>query len=182
MRKALCGVMLLALAAAPAQAAVTVLGGGLAHACYVAAAGGRTSLGDEDLCSNALEAEMMSRRDHAATLVNRGILKLRRKAFADAFSDFDGAVAFDPKLAEAYVNRAAAQLGQRHYQEGLDDTNKALALGVGEPEKAYFNRAVAYEGLNDLKSAYFDYQKALELKPDWDLPQHELQRFTVERR
>ena len=36
--------------------------------------------------------------------------------------------------------------------------------------------------LDDLKAAYFDYKKAVELKPDWDMPQKELARFTVERR
>ena len=48
--------------------------------------------------------------------------------------------------------------------------------------KAYFNRAVAYEGVDDEKSAYLDYQQALALKPDWEAPKHELQRFTVTRR
>ena len=33
--------------------------------------------------------------------------------------------------------------------------------------------------LNDIKGACFDYQKALELKPDWDMPKAELARFHV---
>ena len=48
-----------------------------------------------------------------------------------------------------------------------------------EPEKAYFNRALAYEGLDDEKSAYLDYQQAATLKPSWDAPRLELRRFTV---
>ena len=60
--------------------------------------------------------------------------------------------------------------------------NAALRLGVREPEKAYFNRALAYEGLDDEKSAYLDFQQALTLKPGWALPEHELLRFTVSRR
>jgi tetratricopeptide (TPR) repeat protein len=73
-------------------------------------------------------------------------------------------------------------VGVRRYAEGLADLNKALELGVDEPEKAYFNRALAHEGLDDLKSAYLDYQKAQTLKPDWQDPARELARFTVERR
>jgi hypothetical protein len=41
---------------------------------------------------------------------------------------------------------------------------------------------LAYEGLEDAKSAYFDYQKALELSPDWLAPRQQLSRFTVSRR
>ena len=33
-----------------------------------------------------------------------------------------------------------------------------------------------------MKSAYFDYQKAVELSPDWEAPQKELARFHVERK
>jgi len=64
----------------------------------------------------------------------------------------------------------------------LADITKGLALGVKQPEKAYFDRALAYEGLDDEKSAYFDYQQAVTLKPDWPLPQRELLRFTVTHR
>jgi tetratricopeptide (TPR) repeat protein len=80
------------------------------------------------------------------------------------------------------VNRGAAAVGARRFADGLADINKALELGVEEPEKAYYNRALAYEGLDNLKAAYFDYQKAVELKPEWDAPKNELARFTVERR
>jgi len=53
---------------------------------------------------------------------------------------------------------------------------------VREPEKAYYNRALAEEGLDDEKSAYVDYQQALVLNPDWDPPRQELLRFTVTHR
>jgi len=85
-------------------------------------------------------------------------------------------------MAEAWVNRGAMWVGERQSQSGLDDLNRALELGVKEPEKAYFDRALAYEGLDNEKAAYFDYQKSLELKPNWDLPQHELLRFHVSQR
>jgi len=110
------------------------------------------------------------------------VLKLRRKEFASAEWDFNRAIKTKPDLGEAYVNRGAASVGAKRYAEGMADLNKALELGVEEPEKAYFNRALAYEGLDNLKAAYFDYQKAVELKPEWDPPKRELARFTVERR
>ena len=81
-----------------------------------------------------------------------------------------------------WINRGAMFLSQRRYKEALVDIDKAISLGLKEPAKAYYNRAIAYEGLDDVTSAYQDYQQALVLKPGWDLPQHELLRFTVTRR
>ena len=62
------------------------------------------------------------------------------------------------------------------------DINRGLELGVDEPAKAYYNRALAYEGLEDAKSAYYDYQKAVEINPEWSAPREQLTRFSVTRR
>lgn len=168
--------------ATSSQAAVTVLGGGMAHECSEAALGGASDIRAENTCTLALDTELLSLRDRAGTYVNRGVLKLRRKEFSSAQFDFNRAIQTKPDLGEAYVNRGAAAVGARRYAEGLRDLNKAIELGILEPEKAYYNRALAHEGLDDAKAAYFDYQKAIELKPEWDQPKRELARFTVERR
>lgn len=170
------------LVAMPSRAAVTVIGGDMARQCSLAAIRGDVDDRAEAKCSAALDGEFLSLRDRAGTFVNRGVLKLRRKDFAAATIDFDRAIQTEPTMGEAYVNRGAAAVGVRRYAQGVTDINKALELGVEEPEKAYYNRALAYEGLDDMKAAYFDYQKALELKPDWEQPKKELSRFTVERR
>jgi tetratricopeptide (TPR) repeat protein len=169
-------------AAADARAAVTVIGGGMAQACSDAAMGGENDIKFLDVCTQALDGEFLNSRDRAGTYVNRGVLRLRRGSYAEATSDFNQAVRIKPDMGEAYVNRAAAAIGQRRYAEGLPDINKGLELGVQQPAKAYYNRALAYEGLDDAKSAYFDYQKALEIDPDWDAPRQQLVRFSVSRR
>ncbi len=173
---------LIAATAGNAHAAVTVIGGGLAQACSDAALAGESDFKFVTLCTQALEGEFLSPRDRAGTYVNRGVLKLRRGAYAEATKDFDYAVRVKPDMGEAYVNRGAASLGLHHWAESLPDINKALELGIEEPAKAYYNRALAYEGLDDAKAAYFDYQKALEIKPDWDAPREQLTRFTVSHR
>jgi tetratricopeptide (TPR) repeat protein len=178
---AVAGLAILA-GAGPARASVTVIGGGLAEACSKAALAGLSDLRDESSCTQALDTELLSPRDKAGTFVNRGIMKLRRGEMASALKDFNVAVRFEPSLGEIYVNRGAALIGEHKYADGLADLNHGLALGLEEPAKAYYNRALAYEGLDDVKSAYFDYQKAVELSPDWDAPKQQLTRFHVRRR
>ena len=172
----------LAWAGAANAGAVTVFGGGMAKECSEHAIRGDSDSRSEAICTQALESELLNLRDRAGTYINRGVLKLRRKEFSSAQSDFNRAIETRPDMGEAYVNRGAAAVGAKRYADGLADLNKALELGVEEPEKAYYNRALAFEGLDDLKAAYFDYKKAVELKPDWDMPAKELARFTVERR
>ncbi len=171
-----------ALVGAEAKAAVTVIGGGLAEACSRAALAGKANVRLEETCTEALDKEMLNSRDRAGTLVNRGVLKMRRMDWSGATKDFSEAARIKPDLGEAYVNRGAVSIGEHRYADSLPDLNKGLELGVEEPAKVYFNRALAYEGLDDAKSAYFDYQKALELNPDWDAPKNELVRFHVERK
>lgn len=166
-----------------AQANVTILGGGMAAACSKSAKAvslDRPPLAEAlHVCTLALTQELLDTHDMAGTYVNRGVIYLSQGKFADAQRDFDAAARIEPGLGEAYVNRGAALIAQGMDAAGIADIDKGLALETEEPEKAYYNRAIAKERLNDIKGAYFDYRKALELKPDWSLPQVELARFTV---
>ncbi len=172
----------LALAAGPASAAISVLGGGEAQDCYLAAKAGKSDNASLAACNFALDTEMLEPRDRGGTLINRGVMKLLRGEFDAARVDLDAGIALIPEVGEGWVNRGAMYLGKRRYKEALGDIDKALTLGVKEPAKAYYNRAIAYEGLDDETSAYLDYQQALVLQPGWELPQHELLRFSVTRR
>lgn len=165
-----------------AQAAVTVIGGGMAQACSEAALGGETDPKFVKLCTDALETEFLNATDRAGTFVNRGVMRLRQAAYPEATRDFNAALKIKPELGEAYVNRGAASIGRKDYEGSLPDINRGLELGVDEPAKAYYNRALAYEGMDDTRSAYFDYRKAQELAPEWEAPAKELTRFKVDRR
>ncbi len=164
-----------------AQASVFVIGGGLATECSMAALKGLSDDRSLALCDTALDTENLNRDALAGTLVNRGVIYMRRQDFAAARRDLDRAVVVGPTLGEAFVNRGAAMIGQRDYAQALSNIDRGLGLSPQEPEKAYFNRALAYEGLGDMKRAYFDYLKASELKPDWEAPKTQLVRFTVTR-
>lgn len=168
--------------AGPAAAAVTVLGDSSAYDCSQAAYHSRTDDSALAICNQAISAGFLDRRDLAGTYINRGVILMGRNEYPDARSDFNRAIQIDPAIGEAWVNRGAVNIVDKRYQDGISDIDKGLDLGTQEPAKAYYNRAVAYEGIDDEKSAYLDYQQALVLDPNWDLPKQELLRFTVTRR
>jgi lipoprotein NlpI len=175
-------IALFAGAAGAASASVTIMGDDVAGQCSKAAF---HEMADNDslrLCTAALADGMLDRRDEAGTYINRGVIYMSRGDFANARVDFDHAISVDPALGEGWINRGAVNIIDKRFQDGVSDISKGLTLGTEEPAKAYYNRGVAYEGLDDEKSAYLDYQQALVLQPGWDLPKQELLRFTVMRK
>lgn len=165
--------------ASAAQGAVTVVGGGLAEVCSKAVQAGRGDMITHDVCSRSLTEEPLRRRDRAATHVNRGIVSMRMNRYEVAAKDFDRAVSINPNVGEAYVNRGAVLIYQEQYDRAVQEIDRGIALGLEEVHKAYYNRALAREKLDDVRGAYFDLRKAAELAPEWTLPQEQLVRFTV---
>jgi tetratricopeptide (TPR) repeat protein len=168
------------LLAGPAGAAVTVFGGGRdAQQCYEWAKVDRADDEAIRVCTRALAEPALSDSDRGGTLINRGVMYLRRMDLTTAQADLDAGVRLNPVAGEGWMDRGAVYIAQKHWRIGIVYINRALELGVIEPEKAYYNRARAEEEMDDEKGAYFDYLRASQLKPDWDLPQSELKRFKV---
>jgi tetratricopeptide (TPR) repeat protein len=179
------GLMVAPLALAPkAMAQVTVFSGAdsQATACSLAARHGNATPETLHVCNLALEHEALFGRDLAGTYVNRGVLYLRMEAWDRARADFEEALAIYPTMGEALVNRGAVRIHDRHLKEGVADIDLGLTYNPQQPERAYYNRALAKERLDDVKGAYFDFLKASELAPNWTPPQEELKRYTVARR
>ena len=166
----------------PAAAATIVVNATSAVTCAKAASLGLADTGSLQACADAIDNGGLNQHDLVATYVNRGSVSMNRRDLPAARADFDQAIKLNPDAGEAWMDRGAIDILEHRYREGIEDTSKGLELGVRDPAKAYFNRAVAYEGVNDEQSAYIDYQEAVVLRPDWDLPKHELLRFTVTRK
>ena len=169
-------------AAYPAGAAVSIVGGGLGRDCFMAAElkrETRTSLGT---CTKALE-ESLSRKDRAATHVNRGIIYMQARNLDMAMRDYADAIRLEPSLAEAHVNLGIALLhrGGRD-REAIASLTRGIDMKPARPEVALYTRAVAYEMVGDAKAAFEDYRAAAAAKPGWDEPVEQLKRFEVERR
>ena len=167
--------------AGAASAAVTVLGNGIAKACYDAAKYEMNPSQGVKTCNTALESEPLSARDRAATLTNRGILRLRLNDPGHALADFDKSISVVPDLGQTYINRSAALVQLKRHNEAVEAATKALSLTNEDAHAAYFNRAMAYEKLGNLEAAYYDLKASLAAKPDFVAAQNELARYSVQK-
>jgi len=162
----------------PASAFEVVIGG-LAGQCSAAAKAGQFNRRAEDYCTLALTSEALSTHDRAGTLVNRGAMRLMRRDWEDAVSDFDQALQVSPVMGEAHIGRGVYLINQERFADAEPELDQGLRLGSEEPEKGYYFRGIARWGQNNFKGAYLDFQKAIELKPNWSLPRQQLANFKV---
>ena len=169
---------------AAANAAVSIVGGDSAgRDCYLAAELKRDTRASLDICNRALQLDSLTKRDRAATLVNRGIVYMQSRDLENAIADYKAAIAMNPALAEAHINLGIAVLhrgGQD--QAAIDTLTRALDMKPERPEVALYTRAVAYEMIGNPKAAYEDYSAAAALAPEWKEPAEQLKRFSVERK
>jgi len=172
----------LSLFASSANAAISVLGTGLAQDCYQAAEFGGNPRDGVAVCTNALDETALTLRDRAATMVNRGILRSRDGDFKGALDDYNQGLSVDATLGEGYVDRGAAEIVRHDYEAALADINKGISLNANRLEIAYYDRAIVDEALGNVRDAYFDYKKATELSPDFALANEQLTRFKVVRK
>lgn len=128
-------------------------------------------------CDVALSDPAMTHR--AALLMNRGVIKVRLGANADALTDYNAAIAIDPMLGDAYVSRAGVLVAMKRYDEARADVAQGLSLNAANLHAAYYTRGVIEEEAGDVKAAYRDYKQALAIKPDYEAASRELARFKV---
>lgn len=169
-----------AVAAAPAQGAITVFGGGLARSCYEAVEHARVS-NDKALqiCTLAIEQESMTRRDKAATFTNRGIIRMRDGQLERALADYEKSLSLMPLL-ETKVNLGAALYGLKRYPEALTALNEGIETDSTDAKAiGFYNRALTYERLGNVQAAYDDFRNALATNPEFKLAAKQLERFTI---
>ena len=87
-----------------------------------------------------------------------------------------------PSLGDGYVDRGAALIALKRYDEAIVDINKGIALGQTYEQIGYYNRGVAEFFLGQITESYHDYKKALEIAPDFTLASEQLKNFVVTRK
>jgi tetratricopeptide (TPR) repeat protein len=149
-----------------------------ARDCFAAAKFGDPHGDGADVCTTAI-ASTLPEALRTKLLVNRGVVHLSHTRARPAIEDFDKAIAMNGQIGDAYTNRGAAHLLMKQFDQARADIDRGLALGSGEPQRAYYNRGMADNHLGDNKAAYFDFMRAATLDPNWTAPKLELARFKV---
>lgn len=168
--------------AASAPASVITLGSSNAVSCYRAAEAQILEAASWQACDAALQQEALLPRDHAGTLVNRGILFLLSGQVDAAIRDFDEAAKVNPSEPEVYLNRAIAAWKAGDSAMSLRQAEQALALNTRKPALAFYVRGISREEQGQVRAAYADLKRASELAPNWAEPQRELARYQVRQR
>lgn len=173
------GVLSLALIPSAASGAVVTMGGPLSKLCYDAATShdGRDSAVDG--CTRSLQEEALTPADRAATLVNRGILLMTRHRDMEADADFNGALALNDGLSDAWLNKGFLRLREGNGREALPMLQRGMDRGARRQALAIFARGVAYEQMGDFRSAYADLKRAHDLEPGWSLPREFLADYRI---
>jgi tetratricopeptide (TPR) repeat protein len=122
---------------------------------------------------------MMKTENRAATYTNRGVLRMRSGDYDGALSDYGIAKNMKPELGAIWLNEGAAFIFLKDFDSALVSLDKAIELDSQELYAAYYNRAIARENTGDLAGAYADFQKTVELNPDFERAKWQLTRFTV---
>ena len=165
---------------AQAQSMTVISGGDDARTCAFTAemtARLNPSRGDLASCNRALEQEPLNRRDRAATFVNRGIVLAALDRFQDALNDYNSALEIQAELPQAFIGKGNLYYFAERYDDALVAYNTALEMNLDEKHVAYYDMGMAYEKLGNPEAAEQSYRTAIELSPDWTLPQQRLQRL-----
>lgn len=165
---------------AQAQSMTVISGGDDARTCaFTAEMTTRLSPSRGDLgpCNRALEQEPLNRRDRAATFVNRGIVLAALGRYQDALNDYNSALAIQAELPQAFIGKGNLYYFAERYDDALVAYNTALEMNLNEKHVAHYDMGMTYEKLGNTEAAARSYRTAMELRPDWALPQQRLQRL-----
>jgi protein O-mannosyl-transferase len=98
---------------------------------------------------------------------NRGTELVKIYQHNAAIADFKRAIELHPSFTDAYANLGAAYLGQKKWAEAAAGFEQAIRLDAADNKPPnphyYYGRALAYEGLGEVKKAQADYRKTCEL-------------------
>ena len=161
---------------------MTVIGGGsYARNCYMSStlAIQLNSASDADIeeCNQAILHGRLTRKDLLATYVNRGILYGAMEDYQKALKDYRTAIDLGPETGEVYVNLGNLYLLSQKYDVAIEQYTTGIELTLTKDHIAHFNRAMAYENNKEFDNAEADYRRAIELSPEWVLPQLRLERL-----
>jgi tetratricopeptide (TPR) repeat protein/S1-C subfamily serine protease len=108
--------------------------------------------------------EIIQKQPEDYVYSNRGISNFKLGNNKEAFSDFDRAIAINPKYGAAYSNRGNAKSAIGNKEEAIADYDRAISINPKD-YKAYYNRGNSRVGLGNRKGAIADYDRAISINP-----------------
>ena len=169
----------MSLGSSTAFGAVTVLGGGIAHECFIAAKFTPGAVSGISLCDRALNEDFLTSTDRAATYVNRGVIEAATGQADRAMEDYQRAIKLRPSLGDAYIDLGATLIARQEYDDALIQINTGISLDPASAEAGYFNRGVIEEIRGNFLDAYHDYKRALAIVPDFAPALERLKYFKI---
>lgn len=109
--------------------------------------------------------ELIATKGEAQLFLLRADVKYRMYDLKGAISDYDQAIALQPKSAKAYMQRGTANCIGENYEAALSDFNTAISLGENSAD-VYRSRGGAEEQLGKKAEAIADLTKALAIEKD----------------
>jgi len=114
---------------------------------------------------NNLSQEDALAQDKALQWYEKSYQNVMDQQWAEAIRTSSAAIAINPNLTAAYVNRAWAYIEKGLFSEAIEDCNKAIEI-ENNNAAAFNNRGLAYSKLGEDKKAIMNYRKACEFGVD----------------
>jgi pentatricopeptide repeat protein len=121
------------------------------------------------------------KRADAEQLVQRGRDLARNNNFEKAEEVFEEILKRHGAYPAAYSGLANVRYHQCRYQEGINCATKAINIDPQFPYP-YYQRGLCYWGLGDTEKARVEFEKALELNPDFAYAQNMLNKLKKQQR
>jgi tetratricopeptide (TPR) repeat protein len=113
---------------------------------------------------NFFSAILATHPTSATAQFSMGGLYLRMGDYAQAEQYINAAINLEPGNYKAWYNKGVLCMRQKRVKEALEAFNRCLA--IREYHKAYFSRAMIYQGIGKPQAALADIEKALEEQPE----------------
>jgi tetratricopeptide (TPR) repeat protein len=121
-------------------------------------------------CDRLINAGKSKGSELASRYLDRGLAWQRKGDFDRALSDYNRAIALDPKFGIAYLNRGNVWHRKGQYDQAVADYSTAISLGGSvNLAFAYNNRGNSRRLKGELDDAIFDLSRAIDLDPRYAL-------------
>ena len=118
------------------------------------------------LFDRALDATAADPARLAEVLIDKGNTLIEMDRLAEAGACFDSALRIQPRVGQAWVEKARLAFRQGAYDVSVDFCNRAIALDAADA-RAWNNKGHALLRIGRIDAAIQAAQAALELKPDY---------------